>query len=776
MSANIVFAISLEYTEQHYVCVAAQIKQNGVVEKILRRCRDKLPGLCTGIRKALSKASSVTSSTMSQNRKHFIRRISTSPSLQSSTLPRLTISALFHLPKSTIVSIVETTTSLAVKETTLLGKQETIFPRYQKTASQGFRETNSPGFNETTYQEFQENTSPALLESFSSSVPGSDEIDAILIIAIIAAVILAIIIIIVTAVFCKRKRTTQFTVSDQPMANVGKEVVYAQVNKPTVKSEKCTSSQKSQPAASDDTYDLMEHCRLSQTHNPTESNYDTMRSIANAGEEENNYDHFWEFESTSIKSSKRLNILQKYKDVTEKHISDKDSSWLMSAAEPQEELEALYVFHIIIVLLWIVPHNRGGQLRAVLTNSSHEWFKVPDSCRLLTNERNIAHSPSVLTGLGWTKMSAKYLPWVEYLGCVRFRERKQLKATKTQVRKGEQLKECILYCTGYQFFGLQNLVCFCLLNFTLNDTFIESRCEINNVDRCFGDPFAFCGRESPGSFISVYQKVSIDAKHGFIGNCLAVNTRYQNDFKGWNCSTKFYQICRNSYSNTFTIGSRNKSNWKEAFNNCHPNSLASHISFKTNSNIGGYETFWLSNTRRWVTQKRDEGKLPEFCVAARIKQNGDVERILHKCSSPLPGLCIEIQNVPSNDLSKTSSPLPSATSFSSRLDKTSPPLPNTTFQGQTISTYSASLQSTYLSQLASTSSALKESIGTSTVVQATTFVGFPEYTSPDLLEFPPSDVPAKDELGVISAIVIIAIAAAFLIVIVILVTIILCKR
>ncbi|CAC5387722.1 unnamed protein product [Mytilus coruscus] len=159
-----------------------------------------------------------------------------------------------------------------------------------------------------------------------------------------------------------------------------------------------------------------------------------------------------------------------------------------------------------------------------------------------------------------------------------------------------------------------------------------------------------------------------------------------------------------------------------------------------------------------------------------IKQNGDVERILHKCTSPLPGLYIEIQNVPSNDLSKTSSPLPSATSFSSRLDKTSPPLPNTTFQGQTISTYSASLKSTYLSQLASKSSALKESIGTSIVVQATAFVGFPETTSPDLLEFPSSDVPAKDELGGISAIVIIAIVAAFLIVIVILVTVVLCKR
>ncbi|XP_052067422.1 uncharacterized protein LOC127706777 [Mytilus californianus] len=269
-----------EYTKRPYFCVAAKIKQNGVVETILRKCRDKLPGLCTGIRKASSGASSVTSSTLSQNTKHLSRRIHTSPFLQSSTLPGPTIAAFSRLPKSTIVSIVESTTSLALQETTLYGMQETLFPRLQKTLSPGFQETKSPGFLETT--------SSALLES-STAVPGSDGV--IVIIAIIAAVILTIIVISVTVVFCKRKRTTQFTVSDQPMANVGKEVVYAQVNKPTVKREKSMSSQRSQPAASDDTYDHMDHCRLSQTHNPTESNYDTMRSIANAGEEENNYDH-----------------------------------------------------------------------------------------------------------------------------------------------------------------------------------------------------------------------------------------------------------------------------------------------------------------------------------------------------------------------------------------------------------------------------------------------------------------------------------------------------
>ncbi|CAG2210890.1 unnamed protein product [Mytilus edulis] len=93
----------------------------------------------------------------------------------------------------------------------------------------------------------------------------------------------------VKMVFQKEKYPS--SISNESLAMVGKEVMYAQVNKPTVKREKSTSSQKSQPAASDDTYDHMDHRRLSQTHNPTESNYDTMRSIANAGEKENNYDH-----------------------------------------------------------------------------------------------------------------------------------------------------------------------------------------------------------------------------------------------------------------------------------------------------------------------------------------------------------------------------------------------------------------------------------------------------------------------------------------------------
>ncbi|VDH90304.1 Hypothetical predicted protein, partial [Mytilus galloprovincialis] len=147
---------------------------------------------------------------------------------------------------------------------------------------------------ETTSLGFQKITSPDILELPTAHVPDTDTTDGIsgnVIIAIIAAAGIIVIVIIVTVVLCRRKRNTQVQISNESLGMVGKEVVYAQVNKPTIKHEESTSSQKSQQAASDDTYDHMDHRRLSQTHNPTESNYDTMRSIANAGEEENNYDH-----------------------------------------------------------------------------------------------------------------------------------------------------------------------------------------------------------------------------------------------------------------------------------------------------------------------------------------------------------------------------------------------------------------------------------------------------------------------------------------------------
>ncbi|CAC5363830.1 unnamed protein product [Mytilus coruscus] len=257
----------IEGTRLPQFCVAARINTKGVVERDIRKCRDKLPGLCIENGKSSSEASSITSFTLPHNTKNLSRRRHTSPTYRRSSLSDHTTSAVSYLPKLAFVSLVESTTSLALKEN--------IFPRYQKTASPGF----------------QEITSQVLFESSSAEVPGTNGIDAKVIIAIITAVILVILVIIVTVFFCKRKRTTQFRPPNQPMTTVGKEVVYAEVNKSTVKREKSTASQRSQPTASNDTYDHMEHCRLSQTYNPTESNYDTMHSIGNPSEEENNYDH-----------------------------------------------------------------------------------------------------------------------------------------------------------------------------------------------------------------------------------------------------------------------------------------------------------------------------------------------------------------------------------------------------------------------------------------------------------------------------------------------------
>ncbi|CAC5397751.1 unnamed protein product [Mytilus coruscus] len=194
----------IEGTRLPEFCVAARINVKGVVERYIRKCRDKLPGLCIENGKSSSEASSIISFTLPHNTKHLSRRRHTSP---------------------------------------------------------------------------------------THRLPGTNGIDAKVIIAIITTVILIILVIIVTVVFCKRNRTTQFTPPNQQMTTVGKEVVYAQVNKPTVKREKSTASQRSQPTASNETYDHMEHCRLSQTYNPTESNYDTMHSIGNPSEKENNYDH-----------------------------------------------------------------------------------------------------------------------------------------------------------------------------------------------------------------------------------------------------------------------------------------------------------------------------------------------------------------------------------------------------------------------------------------------------------------------------------------------------
>ncbi|CAC5420118.1 unnamed protein product [Mytilus coruscus] len=197
--------------------------------------------------------------------------------------------------------------------------------------------------------------------------------------------------------------------------------------------------------------------------------------------------------------------------------------------------------------------------------------------------------------------------------------------------------------------------------------------------------------------------------------------------------------------------------------------------------LGVTRIILVSNTRRWTRKREflDAAEYPEFCVAAGIRQNGDVKRFIHRCSQRLPGLCIEVGKTASDTPSKMSSTLSPVNTFSRRLDKTSTFLRSNTLQGITISTYSASQKSTFLSQLGSTSPALKETTGRSKMVPETTSPSqdIQENTFPVLVESPSSDVPGKDEIDVVSEIVIIVIVAAtILIVIVISVTVVFCKR
>ncbi|CAC5420119.1 unnamed protein product [Mytilus coruscus] len=229
----------------------------------------------------------------------FSSRIeNTSPSLRSKIFQGLTISEYSASLRSTFSSRFVSSTPTPKKT---MSRSKVVDLR--STFSSQFMST-TPAMKKTTGRhkvvqettssspDLKETASPDLVESSSTDLPGKDGVSAIVIIAIVAATILIVIFILVTVVVCRRKKNTQVPISNESLAMVGKEVVYAQVNKPTtVKREKSASSQKSQPTASDDTYDHMDHCRLSQTHNPTESNYDTMRNIANSGEEENNYDH-----------------------------------------------------------------------------------------------------------------------------------------------------------------------------------------------------------------------------------------------------------------------------------------------------------------------------------------------------------------------------------------------------------------------------------------------------------------------------------------------------
>ncbi|XP_063400070.1 uncharacterized protein LOC134684695 [Mytilus trossulus] len=109
----------------------------------------------------------------------------------------------------------------------------------------------------------------------------------ILLIALIITAVLALSVIIAVIIFYKRR--TSLRSRHLPLVVPINEVTYAQVNKPTKEKAPDHAGEPTRNNPADDTYDHMEHHRLSQNQIPTESNYDTMQSVG-IEKLENDYD------------------------------------------------------------------------------------------------------------------------------------------------------------------------------------------------------------------------------------------------------------------------------------------------------------------------------------------------------------------------------------------------------------------------------------------------------------------------------------------------------
>ncbi|CAG2250191.1 unnamed protein product [Mytilus edulis] len=109
----------------------------------------------------------------------------------------------------------------------------------------------------------------------------------IVMIALIITAVLALAVIIAVIIFYKRRNSLRSR--HLPLVVPNNEVTYAQVNKPTQEKAPVNAGEPTGNNTTDDTYDHMEHHRVSQNQIPTESNYDTMQSVGNE-ESENDYD------------------------------------------------------------------------------------------------------------------------------------------------------------------------------------------------------------------------------------------------------------------------------------------------------------------------------------------------------------------------------------------------------------------------------------------------------------------------------------------------------
>lgn len=96
------------------------MKQNGDVERIIRRCRDRLPALCVGVQRTLTDANPKTSSTLSLVTTYTFssrtKKNSTSPRSTTQVLNETTAVATLEFQETTLPVLEEFPSSLPSKE------------------------------------------------------------------------------------------------------------------------------------------------------------------------------------------------------------------------------------------------------------------------------------------------------------------------------------------------------------------------------------------------------------------------------------------------------------------------------------------------------------------------------------------------------------------------------------------------------------------------------------------------------------------------------------
>ncbi|CAC5364426.1 unnamed protein product [Mytilus coruscus] len=283
-----------------------------------------------------------------------------------------------------------------------------------------------------------------------------------------------------------------------------------------------------------------------------------------------------------------------------------------------------------------------------LTKTTHDWFQARNKCSLIGYEHTNLNITIVKSDPIWTGDSARYLPWVEYLGCYELKPGRQLIENRTNVEPGTQLKECLLHCKQSSFIGLQQSNCVCLLSLDLTSDYLSNPCN-KYPAKCQGDQTAFCGVDysvSISDAFSVYKKVNVTERVDD-GNCLTVDIKNnQCYYAARDCSATAFQICLNDSVTSKSFYQQNvlSETWIDSFNLCNTSSMLVRYSLILDeAQFSRRGTYWLSNTRRWIQGAFTN---PEFCIAAKVQEDGHLERFPKRCETILPGLCVRREVTP----------------------------------------------------------------------------------------------------------------------------------